>query len=496
MHRIMNHTRIRLCVSRLTSPEFHRSVSSELLVVEIQRIIGQLGTAPPLDTSASILTESLILLKHASSAKMSPSLFFALTELASTLRTETGYDGISQRDLVEQFFDRFDFSSFSSADQGRLVSLVLTYGSTGSFDKFISSFPDDRLFGLLQNIVSIALKSHETILPLIPSILIRILKISPTNMSAENLTTLVDLVATLRTRDPNLFRLITSGLMKMSSAEIKKIRPSTALKLVREMGWGGFTHSTAIARLDSSFLTFRNFQALTSVLLIGGGLSRGVVDHCMRVVREDLKRSKFPVTAEGHCQLIRRLVVCGYFTEAMELFRQFSKTDYLAVKDALSVSQIYRLYLASFLEPSKIDRSEVEFLRRDTLLSDVANHVAYDSNGVNSSNSSYIHGLVVNALRRNQIEHVSEYLEPKTWLPIDIYIPSLNLGIEVQGPSHYITDLETGEPKLRPEDEFKLAVLRSVDVRIETISIHDFGRNHATRNADKFIMDIINRFRV
>jgi very-short-patch-repair endonuclease len=100
----------------------------------------------------------------------------------------------------------------------------------------------------------------------------------------------------------------------------------------------------------------------------------------------------------------------------------------------------------------------------------------------------------VSALKRLKEVHVSEYVDEPTQLTVDIYIPDRNLVIEVQGPSHYITDLKTGQTHLRQEDEFKLSVLKKRGYNVELISIHDFGRKNATRNADNMIGDIVNRW--
>jgi hypothetical protein len=207
---------------------------------------------------------------------------------------------------------------------------------------------------------------------------------------------------------------------------------------------------------------------------------------------------------EGHCQLIRRLVVCGYYAEAYEIFSQFPVEDYvdfLANLDGASgsgfcVSQIYRLYLASILRPDLVPPEKVSPLRTELVRTQTESQTGYDSTGISTgTQSSFIHTLVVNALGRLGIESVSEYIDPISLLTVDIYVPSLKLGIEVQGPSHYITDLETGETNLRPEDQFKLDVLEKVGIKIEMISIHDFGRLNATRNSDQFVQNIIAKYR-
>lgn len=187
--------------------------------------------------------------------------------------------------------------------------------------------------------------------------------------------------------------------------------------------------------------------------------------------------------------MIRRLVVCGFLSEAMELYRHFPKQMYKNVNDNNSVSQIQRLFLASFLDPNTVPPHEVSHLKPDV--------VKHEATGVmyhGGENSSFIHALVVKALVNLGEEHVCEYVDEPTQLSVDIFIPSRNLVLEVQGPSHYITDLATGETKMRPEDEFKVSVLQARGYRVADLSIHDFGRKNATRNADSFVSNLLAQF--
>jgi hypothetical protein len=97
--------------------------------------------------------------------------------------------------------------------------------------------------------------------------------------------------------------------------------------------------------------------------------------------------------------------------------------------------------------------------------------------------SSVLHRQASDAVKKLKYDHVSEYQETVTGYMIDIYIPSINVGIEVQGPTHFVTDIETGASVLRPADIFKHKVLSKVSgMRIVQATPWNFGPKVNTRN--------------
>jgi hypothetical protein len=316
----------------------------------------------------------------------------------------------------------------------------------------------------------------------------------------EQVSVLIPLISILKISNVEIFRLVIDSVMAMPDDEVSGLNPALALKLIQELGWSGFTHDKLITeKLVPVFENFKNYQALTSTLIIGGGLEGlpTIVEQCMETIRCDRinSSSRYPLSVEGHCQIIRRLVICGYFAEAIELFHYFEPKEYadFIATNSTCRNQIYRLFLASFVSEI-VPRSQVEFLQTDAVRSETESQTLYDMSGINGSTSSFIHTLVVNTLTRLGYESVSEYYEPETMLSIDIYVPSLKLGIEVQGPSHFITDIASGVTRMRPEDRFKIEVLNKVGINMEIVSIHEFGRKNATRNADFYIENLISKY--
>jgi len=367
---------------------------------------------------------------------------------------------------------------------------------------------DDQM-KIFSDLSEIRDKKISRLLPIVENCMQSILHACP-QLNIRDISTLIKLISSMRISNISIFHRLIDQLMEN---DISNLRPSIALKFISDLGWAGVTHSRLVGdHMMPIFSRFRNYHALTSVYMIGGGFVGldSLVESVMETVRNDFARSigAHKPTVETHCQLIRRFVVCGYYKEAFELFNQFPMEAYLEhlkkPKSSNSVSQIYRLYLASIVAPEIVPRTAVECLRIDAVRANIESQTMYDAMGGSrsanaaaaaSQNSSFIHTLVVNALGRLGLETVSEYIEPTSLLTVDIYVPSLSLGIEVQGPSHYITDLATGETCLRPEDGFKIKVLEKVGIKIEMVSIHDFGRNNATRNSDEFVCQLIQKYR-
>jgi hypothetical protein len=96
---------------------------------------------------------------------------------------------------------------------------------------------------------------------------------------------------------------------------------------------------------------------------------------------------------------------------------------------------------------------------------------------------STLHRQASEALLKLEIEHVSEFKEETSGYVIDMYIPSTNTAVEVQGPTHFLTDLVTGASVLRPADSFKHDVLRKVaGFRIVQATPWNFGPKVQARN--------------
>ena len=133
-----------------------------------------------------------------------------------------------------------------------------------------------------------------------------------------------------------------------------------------------------------------------------------------------------------------------------------------------AASQLYHLYLGSLIDDTvTLTPKEREFL--------VSLRSKF-SPTTEDMLSSVLHRQASGALKDLSYEHVSEYEEPTTGFVIDSYIPSLNTGVEVQGPTHFITDLETGSSILRPADRFKHEVLRKVSsMKIVQATPWNFG---------------------
>ena len=473
-------------VDRLTSAEFHRSVSPEVLSSEIRRLTATFSAKNP---TPLVLTEVKILTKYIMSIPGGHRLLRPLITLAH--------------------------QAYSPAELGSDISLLIDHLiRTGSVDSMIANKDSDSLGELLRACNDVQLRKSlaeiakymtrihrqgssaipEGLLRVIPQIESELVGRANLLSTPQAVETAIELVGRLKLANVAVFEAVIGAIMKDNKERVE-IKASSVLKLLRELGWAGYCHSGLLERVSPMFTSFLNYQALSSVWLIAGGLDPSIVASCMRTVQRDRSRksSQHPLTPESHTQLIRRLVVCGYLREAMELFRHFPPSAYTSMRDRNAVSQIHRLFVASFIDPETVPPAEVACLKPDAVAHE-ATSVVYHQEAVQQG-SSFVHSLLVASLTRLGVEHVSEFEDPKSALVIDVFVPQLNLAIEVQGPSHYITDLASGQRRLRPEDEFKIKALRSLGYQVEQVSVYDFGRNFATRNADAKVTEILNKYR-
>lgn len=162
---------------------------------------------------------------------------------------------------------------------------------------------------------------------------------------------------------------------------------------------------------------------------------------------------------------------------ALTLFRKQSLASWkkLAEEASTNQSQLYHLYLASLLDSTVIlDCDERDFLQ---------SLQGSFSATTEDMSSSTLHRQASEALLKLEIEHVSEFKEETSGYVIDMYIPSTNTAVEVQGPTHFLTDLVTGASVLRPADSFKHDVLRKVaGFRIVQATPWNFGPKVQARN--------------
>ena len=173
--------------------------------------------------------------------------------------------------------------------------------------------------------------------------------------------------------------------------------------------------------------------------------------------------------------LIWELVTCGLQDSALKLFRSrpFSYWNNQIKEHDTAASQLYHLYLGSLVRDN-LDLTEKSFLEslrpRFAMLTD-------------DMSSSVLHRQASDAVQDLKYQHVSEYQEPVSGYVVDIYIPSLNVAVEVQGPTHFVTDLETGAAILRQPDRFKEQVISNVaGLRVVHATPYNFGPKVKVRN--------------
>ena len=449
-------------IDRLTSPNFVASLSIEKLRREIDdAVVG------------GKKRECELLAKYCLNVENAWKMIGPLNRAAEV------------HDSFAQVANKIVSSTLNEITSTSDVSVLQHIVSDGSTENFVSALK--RLNQVLADLHTRNFSTPSTFLRVIPVVESEIVR-RRKDFQMKEIRVVIDSIARLKIANVSVFEAVIEAILLFSSSsKIDLLKPSSALMFLRELGWAGYTHSV-LKELVTPVLSrssFRNFQAVSSVMIIAGGLTPGIVESCMQTFRSD-KGTKHALDADSASQLIRRLVVCGFYVEAMEVFESFPIKSFLNLNKRNSISQIHRLFAASFIAPDIVSPRKVSGLRGLSANIELTSVSAHQVGG-----SSFIHNLVVNALNRLQVEHVSEYVDEECLLVIDIFVPSLKLAIEVQGPSHYITDLADGSRKLRPEDEFKLAVLSKRGYKIEQLSVFDFGRNHATRNADDRIREII-----
>jgi hypothetical protein len=167
--------------------------------------------------------------------------------------------------------------------------------------------------------------------------------------------------------------------------------------------------------------------------------------------------------------LVWEYAVNGLYESALKLFRSrpiaYWKGE--VERAPVAASQLYSLYLVSFGEKEKLSSFELEYLL--SLQSSFADPM-------DNMSSSILHRQASDALADLNIEHVSEYKEPVSGFVVDMFVPSRNIAIEVQGPSHYLTDLVSGKAVLRPSDKLKHRVLVHVaNMQVVQITPWNFG---------------------
>ena len=168
--------------------------------------------------------------------------------------------------------------------------------------------------------------------------------------------------------------------------------------------------------------------------------------------------------------LIWEFVTNGLTASALKLFRNRSISFWESqiASQQINASQLYHLYLGCLLEGNcDLSEEELRFLK--------SLQPQFSSINENMS-SSVLHKQASDAVRKLKYEHVSEYQEPNTGYVVDIFIRSLQVAVEVQGPTHFVTHIETGALMLRAPDIFKQNVLRKVGaMRIVHATPFNFG---------------------
>jgi hypothetical protein len=184
--------------------------------------------------------------------------------------------------------------------------------------------------------------------------------------------------------------------------------------------------------------------------------------------------------------LVWEFVTNELFESALKIYRSKPKQYWESLVEECNstASQVYHLYIAHLLGRVQLDSGEIGFLKSlQSKFSDT------------EISSSTLHRQASDALKTLKIEHVSEYIDPKTGYSIDMYLPTSNVGIEVQGPSHFVTDLETGSSILRPADRLKHKALFEVSgMRMVQVTPWNFGPKIRIKNTE-LMKKLIGRIR-
>lgn len=262
--------------------------------------------------------------------------------------------------------------------------------------------------------------------------------------------------------------------------------------------------------LRRELLDYRNLPAIVWAVATADAVHHRLIDQAVEIINKDgykikdsldLRRISRGFAVNGHLGridkwllkqvipnsrsssdvsdtvLIWELVTNQLSQSALRVFRSkpLCLWQECGDKDALIQSQLYHMYLASLVDPTlDLTQKEVQFLKslRDSF-----------SSATGDMSSSTLHKNASEALRKLEYKHISEYKEPISGYLIDTFVPEENAGIEVQGPTHFITDLETGASILRPADAFKHEVLRKVSgMRIVQATPWNFGPKLKQKN--------------
>ncbi len=119
--------------------------------------------------------------------------------------------------------------------------------------------------------------ARTQIIPALEPKIMELLK-SP-DVTLKELAAIISLISALKISNESMFRLLVDALLAIPQAELTAgFHPAIALKLLQDLGWSGLTHEKLVTEsLVPVFEKFRNYQAITSALIIAGGLQGGAL---------------------------------------------------------------------------------------------------------------------------------------------------------------------------------------------------------------------------